>query len=987
MTPIDLTTELSREPLGLDTVAPRFSWKMTADTDRRAQRQQAYRILVAFEPEGLQEGAADVWDSGRVESTESVLVSGPERLRSRTRYYWTVRAWDETGMPGAYAEPTWFETGLLNQEEWMEDGAKWIESALGLPAGATVDTWVKHTLADIPARVAATHSQELAESRVVTDYVAKKRAQLYEQVWPASCLRRDFSADRVVSARLYICGLGFYRAYINGTPVNEQHVLAPSDSHYYANAYYQVYDVTGQLNAGRNCLAVELVNGRWRAWPGNWSEDYHDRPVLLARLELTDPAGNTRSIVTDEQWTATRHGIQKSGFWLGELFDANVHNDDWNSLQADTSGWASARAADVGNKMECLTRDPQPPERMTRYHAPVRYSKPQRGVHVYSFGKMIGGRVKLTFRGLRKGQQIIVRYSEVIYGERFSAATALGHYDNREPGQHEGMLAFKGRGSCGGGFHRDFFDVPDGVDIRNEALGGTLLYCDSFVSAGKPVEVFEPTFTYTGFRHIEILGLDKPLPPEGVQAFELHTQPEIIGKLSTDNEDLNTLLKGIQETILLNYHSQLQDNNGSERNPNALNIGLNDLNTAYWFNTYPLWSKGSRDIEALCSCVDYPVNMVAGMRDLCKRWRKHINISNSLHFGHLPRYMMAFFNDRRQAEQVLRWTLRFVRETTRDTYWNLNGGSSDHIAETALEYLEGDFIGPDGKITSDLFVKAGFVVHIAHCGIETAEALGLQDAAKEMNELLDIFEERIREQHYDEMTECWTPDHPGVQGRNTVLMYFNMRPRRDSRELCREIIDEIYAKTGGHQLTGSRLTYPLVHQLSQHGFEDEALRLLTRKEAPSLLEHIAHTGNTIRESWGTCDCFAQIEGLTEVGKWFYTDLVGILPDINHPSFAHFTLKPIIPHGVNRVDFQFASPRGKIRSHWTRNGENIQWEISVPPNSTATIHIPLGDAEAVREGETTASLARGVDFLATENDWARFRLGSGQYCFTYKLKGT
>jgi len=201
--------------------------------------------------------------------------------------------------------------------------------------------------------------------------------------------------------------------------------------------------------------------------------------------------------------------------------------------------------------------------------------------------------------------------------------------------------------------------------------------------------------------------------------------------------------------------------------------------------------------------------------------------------------------------------------------------------------------------------------------------------------------------------------------------------------LCAEIVREIHEVTGGHQITGSRLSYPLLHELSQNGFQQEALRLLLREDYPSLLEMIQQTGNTIRESWGTQDSFAQTEGLTEMGKWFYTDLVGIAPALEHPAFAAFSLKPIVPDGVGCYDFSYNSPRGTIQSSWKKNHGVISWKVVVPPNAQARLFIPANPGAEVLEAGLPAKKQRGIGFVEAAGGRQIYQIGSGSFEFTFR----
>ena len=111
-----------QNPLGIDIAVPRLSWQ--SDSTERNWKQSAYEVLVASSSDRLLSGKADVWDSGKTSSDESVgIVYKGTPLKSRTRYYWKVRVWDASGHVSDSVEEAWWETGLLQPEDWK---AKWI---------------------------------------------------------------------------------------------------------------------------------------------------------------------------------------------------------------------------------------------------------------------------------------------------------------------------------------------------------------------------------------------------------------------------------------------------------------------------------------------------------------------------------------------------------------------------------------------------------------------------------------------------------------------------------------------------------------------------------------------------------------------------------------------------------------------------------------------------------------------------------------------
>ena len=120
--PFALECEALSTPLGMDAPHPLLSWKLQ-DT-RDGAKQTAYQVQVAADRKSLESGKADVWDSGRVVSEQSigVVYRGPSLSPSK-RYYWRVKLWDAAGKEYPQSETSWWETGLLIQDAW---NAPWI---------------------------------------------------------------------------------------------------------------------------------------------------------------------------------------------------------------------------------------------------------------------------------------------------------------------------------------------------------------------------------------------------------------------------------------------------------------------------------------------------------------------------------------------------------------------------------------------------------------------------------------------------------------------------------------------------------------------------------------------------------------------------------------------------------------------------------------------------------------------------------------------
>jgi alpha-L-rhamnosidase len=379
------------EPLGLGVARPRLSWR--TETDATGWFQSAYQIEVRDAGRG-----AALWDSGRVESGESVLVpyAGPP-LPSRQRCAWRVRVWGGDGSASEWSDPASFEVGLLEPGDWS---ARFI----------TPD-WDEDT----------TTSQ------------------------PCPYFRREFEiSGEVASARLYATALGVYEAEINGVRASDD-VLAPGWTSYHHRLRYQTYDVTGLLRPGRNAIGAVLGDGWARGNLGfrTRRNRYTDRLALLAQLEITLADGTTQRVVTDGSWRAAKGPILAADLYNGETYDARLELRGWSRPGYDDGAWAGVRLLD--RDLGTLVAPTGPPVRRTEEVRPVAIAASLSGKTTVDYGQNLAGRVRLRVSGPR-GTAITLRHAEVLEGgEVFTRALGSAQATDRYILKGEGVEEYEPR--------------------------------------------------------------------------------------------------------------------------------------------------------------------------------------------------------------------------------------------------------------------------------------------------------------------------------------------------------------------------------------------------------------------------------------------------------------------------------------------------------------------------------------------------------------
>jgi len=298
--PIELRCEYKENPLAIDVIMPRLSWKIQAAESDRNILQTAYRIRVAVRQSDLTKGRRLLWDSGKQNTDQSIQIpyKGPT-LQSRQICYWQVKIWDNQERESDWSTVASWEMGLLNSEEWT---AQWIEPA-----------W-------------------------------EEKEKAYN---PVPMLRKEFGLNKNIrKARLYITAHGLYEAYLNGQRVGDE-LFTPGWTTYKDRLQYQTYDVTQLLQTGDNAVGVLLGDGWYRGQFGfqnNWNI-YGKKTALLFQLEVEYKNGKKEVVISDNSWKGDTGAIQMSSLYDGEVQDSRLEKDGWTKPGYKDIDWQDVETA------------------------------------------------------------------------------------------------------------------------------------------------------------------------------------------------------------------------------------------------------------------------------------------------------------------------------------------------------------------------------------------------------------------------------------------------------------------------------------------------------------------------------------------------------------------------------------------------------------------------------------------------------------------
>ncbi len=888
-----LTCEYQNNPLGIDVRQPRLSWQI--QSDRRGALQSAYQILVALSEQSLNNASDLLWDSGKIESDQSIhvpYISQP--LSSGQRVYWKVRVWDETGQV-IESSSAWWEMGLLEPNDWK---AQWIGASFyGGPRTTS----------------------------------------------PAPYLRMEFSPEKqVVSARLYATAIGLYECYLNGSRVGDA-VLAPGWTDYSKHIQYQAYDVTDLLQSGANAFGAILGDG-WGvghiAWIGR--QQYADRPHFLAQIVLTYDDGSKDVIRTDNTWKVSTGPILESDLLMGESYDARRELTGWLVPGYNDASWHHVEFF-TGHEANLVATNGPTVKRQDELQ-PANIHKIPDFVNprwIFDLGQNMVGWIRLRVQG-EKGRTITVRYAEALNS--------------------------------------------DGSVYTNNLR--TARNTDHYTLKGGEEEIWEPSFTFHGFRYVELLGFPGTPTEDTVTGVVVHSEMSPTGTFECSDPLINQL----QHNIVWGQKGNFVDvpTDCPQRDERLGWTGDAQVfiqTAAFNMNVAGFFTKWMRDLED-AQYLDgaYPAvapnPAVWSIGDGGPAWADAGVIC--------PWTIYQCFGDTRLLQErypSMQRFIEFLSQTSRDGIWCYEEYTGWHGF--------GDWLALDGSDgreggTSKELIGTAFFAYSTKLMAGIARIQGKEDDALHYNALSEEANTAFNRRFVNKDGTI----QGGTQTSYILALHFDLLPDelrpRAAAELARNIRER-----EDHLSTGFVGTPYINWVLSKMGYLDTAYTLLKQTTWPSWLYSVTQGATTIWERWDgwTHDKGFQDPGMNSfnhyaygaVGAWMYAVIGGIDLDPNQPGYKHIIMRPKPGGGLTYARAELQSMYGIIRSAWTWENDTFKWSITTPANTTATIYIPTQEMSEVAEGGQPVQNSEGIAFLHMEDGCAVFAITAGSYTFSSVLE--
>ena len=1040
-----LRCEQLENPEGIDTPQPRLSWQIKSD-ERGSRQTACQILVASSEKLLAQNLGDWWDSGKTITNQSILVPYAGKPLVSRAACFWKIRVWDAAGKVSAWSSPAHWTMGILQADEWHgswigQDGTEatnfladtaWIWSAaeaetnyfrrvVTLPAGRKIkhaifeytgdnecrgwigrfdlgarnnfktvkwndittrlepgETYVfgltgRHEAKNRnPAGVIAKLTIEFADGGALvipTDARWKVSAdpaedwnteKFNDNAWatpkilaaagaapwgeirvpedrrqPARWLRREFSLPKKIArATVSFCGLGLSELYLNGQKVGDA-VLSPAFAQYDQREFYVTYDVTNNLRTGANALGVILGNGRFyadrsRVYAGTVNFGW---PKLRLNLRVEFADGTATEVVSDAAWKFTTAGpIIANNDFDGEEYDARREFTGWSQPGFDDKNWQSAQVVSApGGK---LSAQMMQPIRVTATLQPVAIKEIKSGVFIYDFGQNLVGWCRLHVAG-PAGTQVTLRHAETL--------------------------------------------KPDGSLYMANLRGAEVT--DVYTLKGGGAETWEPRFVTHGFRFVEVTGFPGRPDLHSLEGRVVNDDLPGAGNFFCSNELLNRIYTNIVWGTRGNYRSLPTDCPQRDERQGWLGDRSEECKgESYLFDIAPLYAKWRQDMAD----AQRPNGVIPDVAPAY--WPIYSdNVTWPSSAIIVPDALRRQFGDRASLERNYPSAKLWMEHML--TFATNNILSRDSYGDWCVPPEEATLIhSKDPARQTDKALLATAYFYNDLCLMKKhATLLGLTADAARWGNLAAAFKSAFNDQFLNRAQGQYSN---GTQTACVLPLAFGLAPADVQEKVFAHLVAKIENETHGHIGTGLIGGQYLNRVLSDHGRADLSYTMATQKDYPSWGYMVGQGATTIWELWNgntadpTMNSGNHVMLIGDLVVWFYEYLAGIAPDDAAPGFQHIVMRPHPVGDLRFVQATHQSPYGKISSEWHRDGNTFDWEIEIPPNTTATLFLPARDLNSVHEGalKWPAIKTTGVTAFRFENGCAVFELGSGQYHF-------
>ena len=753
-------------------------------------------------------------------------------------------------------------------------------------------------------------------------------------VTPAKYFRKEFEASAIVRATIHATALGVYTLELNGTRVSDER-LAPGWSAYQRRIHSQTYDVTKLVREGKNAVGATLADGWYSGYvayglltgqeglvPGiNGRYNYGVSPAVRVQLELELSDGSRQTIITDPSWKTSLGPITESDILMGESYDARKELTGWTSTGFDDSKWESA-VCKTGTNSKVEPHPGVPVRPIGEMAAKtVREQKP--GVFIFDLGQNISGVIRLKVKG-KGGEKITIRYAEML------------HNDGR-------------------------------LSTENLRCARAV---DTYILKGDPAgETWTPEFTYHGFQYIELTGFPGNPGLDAVTGIVIHSDVAYQGSFECSDPMLNKLYQNMVWTQRANFFEMPTDcPQRDERMGWTGDAQIYVRAATFNADIASFYTKWLRDLND--DAWDYGAYAAYAPRPLARPNEHHA--AGWMDAGVIcPWTIWQVYGDTRVITEHWRKMNDFMAwRSTRDP------GFKGAVDDCGF----GDWLSVGNVKTPIPFIDLAYHAYDAKLMAEMAAAIGKAGDAAKYKALAAKVTTAFQKGYLQKDAKLSIHN----QSAYAMALFFDLIPA-DQRAAAAGHLAVLVKENGNKMTTGFLGTRPLLPALSATGHHDLAGILMQQREYPSWGYEVDNGANTIWERWNS---YIKGSGVHEpsmnsfshyafgaVCEWMMGELAGI--DRAAPGFDRVKIAPHPTGTITRAAASMETRHGKLACSWKIEGGKFLAEVTVPPNTTAELSLPV-------KGEISEGGAPAVGRPGISEIKGKLVLGSGSYLFSAAL---
>ena len=749
---------------------------------------------------------------------------------------------------------------------------------------------------------------------------------------PSPLFRKEFaSTKKIIAAIAHITAHGMYEAQINGKRVGNAY-LTPGWTSYKKRLQYQTYDVTNLLLNNKNAIGITLGNGWYRGIIGfdNNINVYGKDIALLFQLDISYSDGSTESIVSDNSWKSSTGEIRSSEIYNGEIVDARKEKMGWTKINFNDADWSSVKV--VEHPMNVLLATYNEPVTKHEIYKATRLFTTPTGEKVIDFGQNLVGWVVMKVKG-NAGDKITLSHAEVL--------------------DKKGNV---------------YFDNLRAAKAQN-----------TYILKGDGTEVFEPHFTWQGFRYLKIEGYPGEIKLENFEAVTLYSDMKPTGTFTSSNSMINQLQHNIQWGQKGNFLDVPTDcPQRDERLGWTGDAQAFSRTASFNMNVNNFFAKWLKDLEADQDNgkVPFVVPNVLGQVTSSAGWADVATIA--------PWNMYLAYGDKQllgNQYNSMKAYVESIRINAKNDLWN----TGFHFGDW-LFYRPDDDNDGRAAVTDKYLIAQCFYANSTQLLLNAARVLGKNSDAENYAALLLKIKEAFNKEYVTSNGRLVS----GTQTAYVLALNFDMLPESQRQQAAVRLAENVKSY-GTHLTTGFLGTPYLCHVLTRFNFTDLAYKLLLQDTYPSWLYPVKMGATTIWERWDgqKPDSTFQTPGMNSfnhyaygaIGDWMYRKMVGIDTYEDGVGYKHIKIQPHIGDGFTHASASLKTYYGTVSSGWKIDSLRLLIDVEIPSNTVATVYIPTVNSNVITEGGKTLSSVANIKISGVEDGYQVIQIGSGSYHFS------